>query len=111
MGFHFNFYPVYKTKSATSLGICEDTDGPLLWWWCTSQAAAPRWLRTPWEGRGLWSSFRVEVYSEESRLFFLELERLEAFCKFVQNKAEGSGMQGTEQSAVLGHTPEFSQHG
>lgn len=38
----------------------------------------------------------MEVYSKESRLFFPEIQCLEAFPEFVQNKAKNSVMQGTE---------------
>lgn len=52
----------------------------------------------------------MEVHSQESRLVFPKIERLEAFPRFVQNKGENSVMRATEQSAVLRQSPEFSQH-
>lgn len=69
--------------------------------------AAIRWLRTPWGGRSLGSSFHTEVYSKESRLFFPEIECLEAFPEFVQNKAKNSVMRGTENAHCSGKPLSF----
>lgn len=70
VGFHFNFCPVYKTKSPTSLGICEDTG------WSPSVevvlfSGSSHHVAEDTTGRtGSMVIICMEVYSKESRLFF-----------------------------------------